>query len=107
MKIKALLITCALLFLTACATSGPGKVPPENVLALTEPTQVEGPHKNVEEVMLDPRSVTADLLTLAGALEDALSAANADKDKLRKYLAPQDAERSPPRWMFWRRREED
>lgn len=94
-----LAITLASASLTACGGPTVRQPPPPKLEAVLAPTQVEGPHRSLDELMADPASSTADVLRYAGNSEDAVLSCNADKARAAVLVAPPPA---APRCPWWR-----
>lgn len=90
MKILLLAITLASASLTACGARTSETRP--NADAFLQPTVIEGKHRSLAEVMRDPAATTRDLTNFAGAAEDAVQRANADKSSARRVLVGHDQE---------------
>lgn len=90
MKTQLLALTCASLFLTACAAHTSTTRP--NADAFLQPTVIEGKYGSMVELMQDPSSTTRDIIDFAGAAEDAVNRANEDKASARQVLIGHDQE---------------
>lgn len=98
MKTLLLAITCASVFLTACAahTSTTRPTPPNHDAdAFLQPTHIVvqkskdcpvGPYATLIEYIQDPLSTTRCLLDFGGAAEDANTRGNADKESAQRIL---------------------
>lgn len=75
-------ITFLSLCLTACAKQS------LTCELFLQPTVIDGPYKNLDDIARDPKSTTRDLIDFGGSAEDALKRANGDKESARKCLAP-------------------
>lgn len=74
MKTRLLAITCALAFLTGCATRSSVDLTP-----FLAPCLIEGKHDSLKTLAFDTDSETLDLVVFAGNAEDAVKRCNADK----------------------------
>ncbi len=87
----------------ACAQRTVVREIPPNLLALTEPTRVEGPYKTLEELVDDPKTVTKDVFHFAGSAQDAVASANDDKAAIRRLLTESQDVEQPKKCRWWQR----
>lgn len=89
--IRLLALSLLALSLVGCAGRYSKPMPPEppqNIQALTAPTQIEGSYKSSVALAKDPASDGDSLTQFALQAESAVRRCNIDKASLREYIVP-------------------